>query len=128
MKTGTGSAISCIKARAQPLLVAVPVPLFIRPGGGWADENGDWLRNILYQSKSTTAISCGACPPFHPVRSNLRVLNFRCHRLARWNVTFLAAACSISKPSAAKQRHHLLEDRPCDLQGPMEEIDPLQSR
>ena len=30
---------------------------------GWADENGDWLRNILYLSKSTTAIGCGACPP-----------------------------------------------------------------
>ena len=34
-------------------------------GVGWADENGDWLRNILYLSKSTTAIGCGACPPFH---------------------------------------------------------------
>jgi len=30
MKTGTGSAIlCCIDATAQPLLVAVPVPLFI---------------------------------------------------------------------------------------------------
>ena len=40
---------------------------------GWADENGDWLRNILYLSKSTTAISCGACPRFHQTS----------HRLAR---------------------------------------------
>ncbi len=36
-----------------------------KPAKGRADENGDWLRNILYLSKSTTAISCGACPPFH---------------------------------------------------------------
>jgi len=28
MKTGTGSAISCAYATAQPLLVAVPVPPF----------------------------------------------------------------------------------------------------
>ena len=31
MKTGTGSAIRCIYASAQALLVAVPVPLFISP-------------------------------------------------------------------------------------------------
>ena len=71
MKTGTGSAIRCIYASAEALLVAVPVPLFISPACGWADENGDWLRNILYLSKSTTAISCGACPPFH--QTSLRV-------------------------------------------------------
>ena len=34
MKTGTGSAIRCIDASAQALLVAVPVPLFISPGSG----------------------------------------------------------------------------------------------
>ncbi len=75
MKTGTGSAIRCIYASAQALLVAVPVPLFISPACGWADENGDWLRNILYLSKSTTAISCGACPPFH--QTSLRVARSR---------------------------------------------------
>ncbi len=31
MKTGTGSAIRCIYASAQAVLVAVPVPLFISP-------------------------------------------------------------------------------------------------
>ena len=31
MKTGTGSAIRCIYASAQALLVAPPVPLFISP-------------------------------------------------------------------------------------------------
>ena len=36
MKTGTGSAIRCIYASAQALLVAVPVPLFItRLSVGW---------------------------------------------------------------------------------------------
>ena len=35
MKTGTGSAIRCIYASAQALLVAVPVPLFISPDVGW---------------------------------------------------------------------------------------------
>ena len=34
MKTGTGSAIRCIYASAQALLVAVPVPLFISPVKG----------------------------------------------------------------------------------------------
>ncbi len=38
---------------------------------GWADENWDWLRNILYLSKSTTAISCGACPRFHQTSNRL---------------------------------------------------------
>ena len=40
MKTGTGSAIRCIYASAQALLVAVPVPLFISPVVGCLSRKG----------------------------------------------------------------------------------------
>jgi len=33
---------------------------------GWADENGDRLRNRLYPRLVKDTITCGACPRFHP--------------------------------------------------------------
>jgi len=36
-----------------------------RAVSSWADENGDWLRNILYRHVVQITIPCGACPRFH---------------------------------------------------------------
>ena len=44
---------------------------------GWADENGDWLRNTLYLCERTGTISCGACPPFHQSSNRLARLRSR---------------------------------------------------
>ena len=57
----------------EQLIVAASVPSVNQ----WADENGDWLRNILYLSKSTTAIGCGACPPFHQTSQSIQLCQTR---------------------------------------------------
>ena len=45
------------------------------PLHGWADENGDWLRNTLYLCERAGTISCGACPPFHQSTTRLSAPN-----------------------------------------------------
>ena len=66
MKTGTGSAIRCIYASAQALLVAVPVPLFISP----AKESPSDQKSATHEPAIQTAEvlmpgnilgTCGGC-------------------------------------------------------------------
>jgi len=98
MKTGTGSAISCVYATAQPLLVAVPVPLFISPG----------TRCLTYEendsqqpSQQKTAIM--------PTRKIVEINEDRCNGCG-----LCALACAESAIEIVNGKAKLVSDSYCD--------------
>jgi len=66
------------RPRSEPPLSTLDIAHFDRalpnsappsrtPPSTWADENGDWLRKILYLGLCQHATSCGACPHLHRI-------------------------------------------------------------